>query len=331
MSRYAVLDTFPAFERYWARVRTFPIDRQIDSWRGEYLRPWPELAREPIASYAREGVSWRTVARTRIFPALEERLSEMRKVRSALRRSFPVAVRRYRAKWGLDFPVTFVLHVGIGSGAGQASSFRGRPAVIFGLENAAELGWSDPPTTLALVEHELAHLLHDHWRRQARVGAIDRPHGPWWHLYEEGFATRCEFLLGGTGSHHSTRETRDWLPWCRKHRSRLASLYLRAARSRASTRRFFGSWYDVDGYIETGYFLGAEAIRRWEKRFPLKQIACWDPRVAGRRVRASVDALAKPHAVGGHERIARRRLRYPPSPVRPPPSRSRAAGRSDGS
>lgn len=292
MSRYEVLDTFPAFERFWPRGQLLREDQRIESWRRDYLRPWPELARKQITNYEREGIDWRKVARTRIFPTLEDRLPQMRKVRCALRRAIPVAVGRCRDKLGLDFPVTFVIHVGIGCGAGWATTFRGRPAVLFGVENAAETGWTDRQTVVALVEHELAHLIHDRWRRRARVGRLEGHRGPWWQLYEEGFATHCEFLLGGTGAHHSTTETRDWLEWCRRNRSRLASLFLRAVRSRRSTGRFFGSWYDIDGYIESGYFLGAEAVRWWESRFSLHQIACWNPRQVSRRLEASVRKMA---------------------------------------
>ena len=53
--------------------------------------------------------------------------------------------------FGIDFPITFVIHVGIGCGAGWATRFRGRPAVLFGLENATEVGWRDATTLTALV------------------------------------------------------------------------------------------------------------------------------------------------------------------------------------
>jgi hypothetical protein len=292
MPRYEVLDTFPAFERFWKSSASLPPAERVDGWRREYLSPWPELWRMQAEDYRGNGVDWRSVARRRVFPTIERMLPAMRRSRAGILRAIPIATRRVRTRLGADFRVTFVIHVGIGCGAGWATTFRGAPAVLFGLENAAELQWADPTTSVALVEHELAHLAHDHWRHQAKVQALARHRGPWWRLYEEGFATRCEIRLGGIGSHHSTSRTEDWLGWCGENRSKLASLFLRAATSPASIRRFFGSWYRVEGHIETGYFLGAEVIRDWESRFSLREIACMSADQVRRRARASLGRMA---------------------------------------
>lgn len=292
MAEYELIDTFPAFERFWRQARRWPVDRQIERWRRDYLAPWPELLRKQTDNYQETGVDWRAVARRRIFPALDERLPRMRHARRALQKTLPVALQLCRERLGLDFPPRFVIHVGIGCGAGWATTFGKRPAVLFGLENAAELGWTDPPTLAALVEHEIAHLLHDRWRRRARLGGLGGHRGPWWQLYEEGFATYCELLLSPSGRHHSTRGTTDWLDWCRKNRSRLASLFLHAATARKSTRRFFGSWYNVDGHIETGYFLGSEVLREWASRSSLREVAVWTSGQVRRRARTSLGRMA---------------------------------------
>ena len=292
MARYEILDTFPAFERFWRSARSRPIPEQIDRWKREYLGPWPDLWRKQFRSYRADGQDWRSVAHNRVFPTLDQRLPRMRKVHSLLLRGIPIASRRIRSHLGEDFSVLFVIHVGIGVGAGWATTFRGAPAVLFGLENAAELGWSDPYTLVALVEHELAHLVHDHWRRERRVGALERHRGPWWQLYQEGFATRCEIRMGEIGAHHSVSPNQDWLQWCEENRSRLASLFLRSTSSAVSMRRFFGSWYDVDGHIETGYYLGAEVVRDWESKCSLREIACWGPGPARERCRAALRRMA---------------------------------------
>jgi len=289
---YVLLDTFPSFQRYWRHARREGVTRQIEGWRDDYLAPFPELADQQIALYSDEGIDWRALARRRIFPTLGERLPSMARVRRNLVRAIPVAVERCRDRLGLDFSVTFVLHVGIGCGAGWATAFRGRPAVLFGMENAAELGWADPRTTVSLVEHELAHLLHDDWRRRAGTTRLAVHRGPWWQLYVEGWATRCEFLLGGVGLHHTTERTRDWLSWCQEHRSRLASLFLGTVAARRSTRRFFGSWHSIDGYIETGYFLGAEVLRDLGFRSSLRQTALWSADRFRRSARGSLRQMA---------------------------------------
>jgi hypothetical protein len=36
---------------------------------------------------------------------------------------------------------------------------------------------------------------------------------------------------------------------------------------------FFGSWYEIEGRSQSGYFLGSEVIKRLEVRMDLKEIA----------------------------------------------------------
>jgi hypothetical protein len=273
-------------------VRHRSLDEQIEAWGDRYLGPWPELFRKQVRNYADERVDWRDVAGTRVFPFLSERFDTMDMVHRQLLRAIPVMTRWAHERLGLDVPVTFVIYVGIGCGAGWATTFAGRPAVLLGLENAAELGWTGSATLRALVGHELAHLLHERWRRRARKGGLEKGDGPYWRLYEEGFATRCEFFLGTIGAHHSLARGVDWLAACRRNRARLAALFLRDVAARRSTARFFGSWYRVLGQIETGYFLGSELIRAWEAKATREEIALWSRDRVRRQARTALVEMA---------------------------------------
>ena len=64
-----------------------------------------------------------------------------------------------------------------------------------------------------------------------------------------------------------------WLDWCREHRSWLAREYLSRLNELASVKDFFGSWFDLVGYKQTGYYLGHEVVRRLEGQQSLKEIA----------------------------------------------------------
>jgi len=293
MIGYSILDTFPAFDRLWSRIRTLPIDQQIEIWRRDYLRPCPELFRKQVSDYQDQGEDWRAVARRRIFPSLGRELPRMRRVRTNIRRAIPLAVRRCGSELGMDFPVSFVIHVGIGCGAGWATSYAGEPAILLGVENATERRWEDSASTVAMIGHELAHLVHSRWRNNAGLGPIEEHGGPWWQLYTEGFATRCEQIVGGRLGDRSRDGREDWLVWCQRNRARLAKLLLKALASHRSIRRFFGSWYDVDGYIETGYFLGSEVIHDWESHSSLRDIACWTPDRVRRKSRAALQRMAR--------------------------------------
>ncbi|HDQ70662.1 MAG TPA: hypothetical protein ENN19_01025 [Chloroflexi bacterium] len=168
--------------------------------------------------------------------------------------------------------VTFVIYVGIGCGAGWVTRYEDTPAILLGLENIAECGWCDAPTLKGLLAHEMGHLAHFHWRAEE-----EKPPGtgPWWQLYTEGFAQRCEHLIMGRESWHMGMED-NWLSWCQENSVRLAREFLSAMDEGRAVRRFFGSWYEIEGRSQSGYFLGCEAIERLEDELSLKEIALLD-------------------------------------------------------
>jgi len=179
---------------------------------------------------------------------------------------------RTREALGFEQDVTMVIYVGIGCGAGWAATYQGSPAVLFGLENIAECGWENPDSLRGLIAHEVGHLVHFAWR--ARHG---KPigSGSWWQLYEEGFAQTCEDMILDSGSVHQAGSGRDgdWLKGCRDRQGWLAAEFLRRVDANQEVKDFFGSWFEIQGYSETGYFLGRAVIRELEKRLSLKEIA----------------------------------------------------------
>ena len=288
MPEPSVVDAFPAFERFWNKVAGKPVRQQVELWDREFRVRWPELREKQIDCYRAEGVDWATVARTRVFPFLEARLARMRALHTDLLRSLPRALARTRQVLGVRFPVRFVIHVGIGCGAGWATTYGGRPACLFGLENAAEChdggdGWSR-----RIVAHEVAHLAHQHWRGEVWEEVPD----PWWKLYEEGFATHCEREVE-PGTFPLRTGNADWLRWCDRHRGWLAQRYLRDVRTRRSLRPFFGSWYRIRGQTEAGYYLGSEVIREWTGELTLREVAVLSRPAIRRRVRATLVRFAE--------------------------------------
>jgi hypothetical protein len=287
-----VLDTFPAFERYWGVARSKSLELQIDSWEHDYMALWPELLEKQKRNYSEEGLDWRQIARTRIFPHLRERLPRMRRLRRNLLRALPNSWSRTQRLLKLDFPIRFVIYVGIGVGAGWATRYGGRPACLFGLENAAELASGRNAAMPGAVSHEVAHLAHDEWRRRAALRGIDEPRGPYWQLYEEGFATECERRVEDPRSFRLRTGRADWLPWCTSHRAWLAGKFLRDAAARRSVRPFFGSWNNIQGHIDCGYYLGQEMVRDWSGSASLQQLAVLPEPVVRRRARATLRTMA---------------------------------------
>jgi len=267
-----LLDTFPAFERFWAKYSHRPLEQQIEGWAEVYRTAWPELFDKQVDDYRAEGLDWRQVARERVFPLLGERLLAMQAAHANLLKKCRDIFLKAHAVLGLDCDILFVIHVGIGSGAGWATTYEGRPAVLFGLENIAEEGWSELPAIMGLIAHEIGHVLHTEWRRR---GNLKEGAGAWWQLYSEGFAQRCEHRIRGRQTWHMAHggQEGDWLEWCRANRASLAARFLDLAETGGDIRPFFGSWFDISGRKQCGYYLGHEVVRRLERDLSLSQIA----------------------------------------------------------
>jgi hypothetical protein len=272
METCEILDTFPAFVSFWKKSRRLSIEDQIRGWEKEYMASWPELLTKQLNNYAEDKIDWRQIAREKVFPYLNERLPAIYEAHGNILKSSVPLYERANKILDLKSDLTVVIYIGIGSGAGWATTFNNKPAILFGLENIAECDWSSQEALEGLFAHELGHLALYHWRRQTvKYAATD----PWWQLYEEGFAQRCESLISGKESFHQTVGITggDWLDWCQSHKGVLAAEFLKTVTEGKSVAPFFGSWFEIRGKSETGYFLGYEVIKELEKKYSLKEIA----------------------------------------------------------
>jgi hypothetical protein len=272
MSTCTFVDTFPAFVDFWRRVQCLSVDEQIERWADELMPHWPELFEKQAADYTGQNVDWRCVAAEKVFPFLGERLPAMHEAHENLLKLCPTIYQQAELKLGFASPIVFVIHVGIGCGAGWVTSYQGSPAIWFGLENIAECGWSDEGSIAGLIAHELGHVVHEQWRVESGQSFGD---GAWWQLYLEGFAQRCEEIISEGSAPHETinDEDREWLAWCQAHRAELPAEFLRSVEAGEAVQKFFGSWYDIEGHSQCGYFLGHEIIKQLENDLCLKEIA----------------------------------------------------------
>ena len=82
----------------------------------------------------------------------------------------------------------------------------------------------------------------------------------------------------------------DWLDWCQDQKSWLAAEFLRVVDAGESIRPFFGSWFEIRGRKQCGYFLGHELVKRLETSMGMKEIALLDSKDA--RLRRELEGLA---------------------------------------
>lgn len=263
------------------------MDAQIDAWASEYMVYWPALLKKQIHQYQSEGIDWKKVARERVFPYLEERLPDMRLARKRLLEESTTIIRKAQIRFNFNQPLYVIVYVGIGLGAGWATTYLKTPALLFGLENIAEEGWTDRSEIRGLIAHELGHLFHSFWRE----GVGKRFHsGPLWDLYTEGFADRFESLVNENRKTHISMasDVREQSAWFQENNRWLAKEFLRRLEKGGDMRPLFGSWYQLRGHSQTGYYIGSEFINKLESVYSLEEIATLDD-ISGRMKKMLVE------------------------------------------
>ena len=273
MKNWKIFDTFEDFEEIWPLMEYTDIENQIEIWKTKYMEKWPDLLKMQIKSYQNDGEDWKKIAIEHVFPKLIESVQYMKSVRNELKQAIEFVAPRALQKFELEFPLNFVIYVGIGVGAGWATEFRGNSAVFNGLENIIECNWKTFDTLAPLSAHEIGHLIHFHWRKERNLPIESQ--SPFWQLYEEGYAMRCEHKIMEEESWHQQMGQENWVQWCKSHLSYLAQKFLDeyGDNSTEILRNFFGSWFDIEGKKQTGYYLGHEIVKSWEKEYDFKEIA----------------------------------------------------------
>jgi hypothetical protein len=268
-----LIDAYGDFLSWWKGIREADWETQIEGWHDDYMAAYPELRQMQVDDYAQDGYDWREIATKHVWPQLAEGLPAMKEAHDNLLLVVPEICQRAVQVLEMDFRPRVVLYVGIGLGAGWATRYRGDPACLLGLEMIAQLHWQKQERLRGLVAHEFGHLLHMAWRDEWEAFAQAEEEDPLFLLYSEGFAQRCEQHIMGQVSWHQDKA--GWLAWCESNLEWLAGEYLHRLETGESVRDFFGSWFEVRGRRQTGYYLGHAWIEAMESTASLRQIARW--------------------------------------------------------
>ena len=273
--RCNVIDTYPDFLAYWADSSFKRVDEQVTLWQTSYLKKYPELLRKQVENCKEANVNWREDAK-KTLQLVPQRLPLMQEARDNIVQICKPTYLKATERLRIDFKITFVVYVGIGCGAGWATTYDKQPSVLLGLENIAEEKWHRKNKLQGLMCHEMGHLTHMKWREEWKTFEKTEE-DPLFRLYSEGFAQRCEHVILGKETWHM-KPGKEWLHWCEQHKGWLAREFLRRLERHASVKDFFGSWFSIRGKKQTGYFLGHAFIRRLEKTCDLREIALLDPK-----------------------------------------------------
>jgi len=268
-----ILDTYPDFLDYWMRASSKNLNEQIQLWQNFYMRKYSELLKKQVQNYEEENMDWRAVAK-KIFPKLLQRFQLLKKARDNILGICEPIYAKASNMLKLDFDVFFVIYVGVGCGAGWATTYNGQPAVLLGLENIVEEKWHTKNKLEGLISHEIGHLAHMKWQNGwEKFEKAEQD--PLFRLYSEGFAQRCEHKILERETWHMAQD-KEWLVWCKQNKSWLAKEFLKRLEKQVSVNDFFGSWFNIRGRKQTGYFLGHAFIRELEKTCSLREIALFN-------------------------------------------------------
>ncbi len=163
-------------------------------------------------------------------------------------------------RFGKSLDVTVVFYIGLCNGAGWVTEYRGRTAILLGVEKIVELGWCGFGDMCGLIYHELGHVY------QKQYGVLERKFDKnsdsfLWQLFTEGVAMCFEQeIVGDGGFYHQDKG--GWKEWCERNFEKIRADF--AADLPSMTRanqRYFGDWADYRGKGDVGYYLGCRFVR----------------------------------------------------------------------
>lgn len=276
MGKYHIFSAYEEFRTLWTTISSKSLKDQIRAYEDHFQTTWPELWQMQTENYEEEGESWEKVAAEYVFPKFPQQIPLMPEIHQKLQNNIPWVFIKAVEEMHFTFDINFVLYVGLGVGAGWATKYHSKRAVLQGLENIVDCGWFSDEALAALTAHEIGHLVHQEWRDQAHLPNLPDPttnNPALWDLYEEGFAMRAEHKIMGKESFHESEGQDNWVEWCHANKQWLAQQYLAHLNDKEELKRFFGSWFEIEGKKQTGYFLGHEMLKEWEITIPFKEIA----------------------------------------------------------
>lgn len=222
-----------------------------------------------IHDYQEIKVDYRRYALNNVFPKNKHKPARIAFVIETIKENVNSVIDTIRSKYGLylaDFQV--IIYHGLGNAAGEATNFRGKPTIFFGVEKVVELDWDTKEKILNLIVHEYAHLIHETLQKDG----LERktPHEQdVFRLYIEGFATYMEEIYDG-------REKTEWYRICLEKEADLKHECLKRLKSGISCKEFYGDWWKVLGISDTGYYLGYRFIQHLLEHHGLVEIASFD-------------------------------------------------------
>jgi hypothetical protein len=265
-----VIDTFDAAQLYLKTCCSGSAEEALAEWE-RYISAWPALRELCQGEY---GDNWREVFFSHVFPRLCLSIEKMKAAHDNLLAVLPSVTERGANFFGRVAEVNIVVYIGLGNGAGWVTDYEGVPAILFGLENIADLDWTDVASLQYLVAHEICHVAHQALRGKREWSGLlqGTAEDGSLRLYLEGFAERYQELVLGYPAFN--RYGASWPAWCKENHIRLCGLYRERIDAGEAVSEFYGNWNHIGGKSDAGYYLGREFVLYLEGlKLDIQQIA----------------------------------------------------------
>lgn len=154
-----------------------------------------------------------------------------------------------------------ILYLGLCNGAGWVMEYEDKSLLLLGIEKIIELKWNDISSMTGLIYHELGHIY------QSIYGVLNRDFEKnserfLWQLFTEGIAMVFEQILVGDFNYfHQDKD--GWADWCKDNLGEILVSFKKDLPNMSfENQRYFGDWVEFQGRPDTGYYLGADFVRK---------------------------------------------------------------------
>ena len=178
-------------------------------------------------------------------------------------------------RFGKGVDVIIVFYLGLCNGAGWVTEYRGKTAILLGMEKILELNWCHINDMYGLIYHELGHVY------QKQYGILERDFDKdedffLWKLFTEGVAMCFEQIIVGDAEYYH-QDKNGWKSWCDDHYEQIKLDFAKDLKTMSfANQRYFGDWVNYNGYGDVGYYLGCRFVRYILSVYDFDEIISFD-------------------------------------------------------
>lgn len=266
-----IIDTFKDYKEVFEHNLDISTQEKISLWEELYSSKYPEVINKLKDDIKSDGYNWVDIARENSFNKTKEDFSKMVEAYENIKNVMEDVNNNVKEAFNLDLDINIVLYAGLCHSAGWVDEYEGKRAILYGIDQIANLNWQDRNKLKNLIAHELCHIIH--FEIRDRYNLIDDYKTNYeygiWRLYIEGFAQFYRNKL--TPLFEERGES--WVKACDEQKEELKKLYIEALNDNdKGTNDFFGDWWQVMGISDVGYYLGQEFVKELSEKLSLKEV-----------------------------------------------------------